>query len=199
MANEVYSPSIYLQLSSVKAPSGGSFPRLHIPPYKHPAPAQGKGTSYFPSWDSGLYFLGSLLLRATFYTVSRVGALGSISNVSWASSQTLKTPSPPHFNKLRHHGTITLSTTGYFISSSCFSLFSQTQSHLLPCNITSDTFPVTRFFTACCRFFFLNIWGKTVFTLFFPFRIRDITGSLNSLHVYTQWKGESVLTERWMV
>lgn len=40
--------------------------------------------------------------------------------------------------------------------------------------------------------------GKTVFTLFFPFHILDITCGLNSLHMYTQWKGESVLTERWI-
>lgn len=31
--------------------------------------------------------------------------------------------------------------------------------------------------------------------LFFPFLILDIKGSLNSLHMYTQWRWGSVLTE----
>lgn len=129
---------------------------------KHLAPSQGNATSHFPNSDFLTFnSLCSLPVRATFHTVSREGTLCniSISKVSWASSQTLTIPSPPHFNKQWHHSTITLSSKGYFISFSCFSLFSQLQSCLLPCNITSDTFPVTRFFTACCRFF-LNIWGK---------------------------------------
>lgn len=129
---------------------------------KHLAPPQGNATSHFPNSDFlTFHFLGCLLVRATFYTVSWEGTLckNSVSKVSWASFQTLKIPSPPHLDKLWHHGTINLSSKGYFISFSCFSLFSQPQSRLLPCNITSDTFPVTRFFTACCRFF-LNIWRK---------------------------------------
>ena len=126
------------------------------------APSQGNAASHFPNSDFLTFHpLGSLLVRATFHKISPKWTLcnTSISKVSWASSQALKIPSPPCFRKLWHHGVITVLSEGYFISFSCFSLFSQPQSHFLPCNITSDTFPVTRFFTACCRFF-LNIWGK---------------------------------------
>lgn len=138
-----------------------------------------------------------LLLTASFHIIKWEGTFCSISRVSSASTHTLKIPSPPP-KEPQHYSITTSSCKRYFISFSCFSLFSQPQSCLLPCNVTSDTFPVSSFFTVCCRFFPQHM-GKTVFTLFFPSHILGITCGLNSLHMYTQWKGESVLTERWML
>lgn len=135
------SPGVYPTLQTSCSFSGDAASRL---PHAH-----------FPVFCS----LGSFLVRAPFHIVSWEGALCdiSISKVSCAAPTLFQWPychpQQPTASQYYH-----LILQGYFISS-CLSLFSQPQSCLLPCNVTSYTFPFTSFFTVCCRFF-LSIWAK---------------------------------------
>lgn len=160
MSNEVCSPSVYLQLSNVAAQSGDSFPwRI-----SHTA-----NILLLLRWCSLLSSsctLSCLLFSGFSPGQSSISYCELRGSFVWYQHQQSQLCQPPHCysdltttpNNLRHHSTITLSCKGYFISF-CFSLFSQPQSCLLPCNVTSYIFPVTSFSTVCCRFF-LSIWAK---------------------------------------
>lgn len=155
MPREVHSPSIYLQLSSVTAPSGNSFPGLYIHPTVAnillllrvimPPPTFLIQTS----WP----FLGWVRITFLWLSERELCVISASAKSSGPGSKPLKSPS---HNASTHCGSTVLPlylVKRYFISLSCFSLLSQLQSHLLPCNITSDTFPIIRLFIACCRSF----------------------------------------------
>lgn len=138
----------------------GFLPLAYIPHCKHPAPSQVMQPPVFLMHTFLSFVLWVLLWSELHFIlwVERELCVISASAKSAVPAPTLFQwpychPQQPTASQYYH-----LILQGYFISS-CLSLFSQPQSCLLPCNVTSYTFPFTSFFTVCCRFF-LSIWAK---------------------------------------